>query len=136
MFATGKANGKRKYLVGHLGRILDLYWRKTCPNQKHFYEVIREQTPCRLYFDMEYSKIFNPDITPDISADLLKDFMHELSDELQSLLNEWDELDVDSIVLYPRLLTFFIISSPFGLKTRFDWVANPLLVVPRICQTP
>jgi hypothetical protein len=60
IFATEKAQGKRKYLVGHFGRIQDLYWRKM--NPKHLYEVIQEQTPCRLYFDLEFSKVYNPNV--------------------------------------------------------------------------
>ena len=79
IFATEKAQGKRKYLVGHFGRIADWYWRKA--NPKHLYEVIRENTPCRLYFDLEFSKMHNPGVD---SAQLLEEFRLELQDELQS----------------------------------------------------
>jgi hypothetical protein len=82
VFATEKANGKRKYLVGHFGRIMDMYWRKSYP--KHFYEVIREQTPCRLYFDLEYSRIYNTDIDSDA---LMNDFRAALTEELKSVLD-------------------------------------------------
>ena len=51
MFAVEKSSkGKRKYMVGHLGRFLDYYWRKCDPKHRHYYELIREKTPCRLYF--------------------------------------------------------------------------------------
>lgn len=73
IFATEKAQGKRKYLVGHFGRIADWYWRKSV--SKHLYEVIRQQTPCRLYFDLEFSKKFNQDIDED---KLLDEFREEL----------------------------------------------------------
>jgi hypothetical protein len=76
IFATEKAQGKRKYLVGHFGRIADWYWRKA--NPKHLYEVIRENTPCRLYFDLEYSKAYNADVDED---QLLKEFREELQAE-------------------------------------------------------
>jgi VanZ family protein len=44
------SSGKRKYIVGNLGRFLDHYWRKSDPLNRHYYELIREKTPCRLYF--------------------------------------------------------------------------------------
>lgn len=51
MFAVEKSKtGKRKYMVGALGRFLDYYWRKCDPKHRHYYELIREKTPCRLYF--------------------------------------------------------------------------------------
>ena len=53
MFAVEKSTtGKRRYMVGHLGRFLDYYWRKVDPKHRHYYELIREKTPCRLYFGM------------------------------------------------------------------------------------
>lgn len=77
IFATEKAQGKRKYLVGHFGRIADWYWRKS--NEKHLYEVIRENTPCRLYFDLEYSKKHNPSVD---QKQLLTEFREELKADL------------------------------------------------------
>ena len=95
IFATEKAQGKRKYVVGHFGRIVDWYWRKLDP--KHLYEVINENTPCRLYFDLEYNKAYNPDI--DQNA-LLEDFRHELakeiSDKFQLTLTSESIVDLDS----------------------------------------
>lgn len=53
LFAVEKsATGKRRYMVGALGRFLDYYWRKCDPKHRHYYELIREKTPCRLYFGM------------------------------------------------------------------------------------
>ena len=52
IFAVEKSGtGKRKYIVCNLGRFMDHYWRK-CElfASKHYYELIRENTPCRLYF--------------------------------------------------------------------------------------
>jgi hypothetical protein len=42
--------GKRKYVVCHLGRFMHRYWRDCAPYARHFYELIREDVPCRLYF--------------------------------------------------------------------------------------
>jgi hypothetical protein len=51
IFAVEKSTtGKRYYVVAHLGRFMDHYWRVCDPSSRHYYEVIRENTPCRLYF--------------------------------------------------------------------------------------
>lgn len=47
--------GKRKYVVGSFGRLADLYWRKVSPVSRHYYELIREETSCRLYFGKIFS---------------------------------------------------------------------------------
>lgn len=44
------SSGKRKYIVGNLGRFMNHYWRKSDRLNRHYYELIRENTPCRLYF--------------------------------------------------------------------------------------
>ena len=80
IFATEKGNGKRKYLVGEFGRIADWYWRKTAPASRHLYEVIREGSPCRLYFDLEYSKLYNSSVP---ETKLLRELEDELATELQ-----------------------------------------------------
>jgi hypothetical protein len=69
IFAIEKSQRKCKYLEGHFGRIADWYWHEATP--KHLYEVICESTPCTLSFDLEYSKLYNPDIDP---THLLEDF--------------------------------------------------------------
>ncbi|KAI9028552.1 hypothetical protein DFJ74DRAFT_493814 [Hyaloraphidium curvatum] len=50
--------GKRRYLVCRK----DDFWlayRAMPDGQRHFYEIIREATPCRLYFDCEFSLDIN-----------------------------------------------------------------------------
>jgi hypothetical protein len=97
IFAIEKAaTGKRKYIVGHLGRILDYYWRKCDPKQRHYYELIREDTPCRLYLDLEFSKVFNPDITYDIGDQLLQELTDELIAEFSQVYSI--KLTKDSII--------------------------------------
>ena len=44
------AKGKRKYVVSHLGRFIQHYWKETNPSNRNHYELIREDTPCRLFF--------------------------------------------------------------------------------------
>ena len=82
VFATETSDsGKRKYVVGHLGRFMDRYWRKTDPNHRYYYELIHEKTPCRLYLDLEYSKQSNS-ILPDEVEALLDELLLEISYEL------------------------------------------------------
>ena len=86
IFAVEKsAAGKRRYLVGHLGRFLDLYWRKTDPYQRHYYELIREGTPCRLYLDLEFTRAANPDINDDVAEQLVTELIQELSLSLKQV---------------------------------------------------
>ena len=51
------STGKRKYLVCHLGRFMHHYWKFCEPSAKHYYELIREGTPCRLYFGKKNKSI-------------------------------------------------------------------------------
>lgn len=48
--------GKRRYVVAHAGRFFDHYWRKTIPADRHAYELIRPNAPCRLYLDIECTR--------------------------------------------------------------------------------
>ena len=42
--------GKRRYISSHLGRFMDHYWRECDGYSRHYYELIKQSTPCRLYF--------------------------------------------------------------------------------------
>mmetsp|Transcript_3699 Transcript_3699/g.4361 ORF Transcript_3699/g.4361 Transcript_3699/m.4361 type:complete len:635 (-) Transcript_3699:99-2003(-) len=80
-------SGTRKYVVAHLGRFLQKYWMDCEILNRHYYELIREGTPCRLYFDIEFNKVANPNIDDDANEMLMNEFISELSTELQSLFN-------------------------------------------------
>ena len=83
IFAFEKSGaGKRKYVVGHMGRFLDKYWRKTDPHHRYYYELIREKTPCRLYLDLEFSKESNNNISADDTEGLLEELLAEINLEL------------------------------------------------------
>ena len=82
IFAVETSSGKRKYIVGNLGRFFQHYWRETDPRSRHYYELIPEGTPCRLYFDLEFAKEINH-ITPDETEALMTDFIDELCIEFQ-----------------------------------------------------
>jgi hypothetical protein len=55
IFALEKSGqGKRRYVVAHLGRFVHHYFRQCDASARHYYELIREGTPCRLYFGKTY----------------------------------------------------------------------------------
>eukprot|EP00979_Chaetoceros_neogracilis_P015228 scaffold5530_cov283-Chaetoceros_neogracile.AAC.20 len=75
--------GKRKYISAHLGRFINFYWRECNAQDRHYYELIREKTPCRLYFDIEYNKRANPGIDDETNETLMKEFIEELTIEVK-----------------------------------------------------
>ena len=79
--------GRRKYVVGHFGRLADYYWRKLHASSRHYYELIPEGVPCRLYFDIEFSKKYNKEITEDISETLIFELISELIFEFKGKYN-------------------------------------------------
>ena len=52
--------GKRKFLVAHENAFLHRYIQQGKAKRRHVYEIIREDYPCRLYFDIEFYCEFNP----------------------------------------------------------------------------
>jgi hypothetical protein len=115
IFAVEKSTtGKRYYVVAQLGRFMDHYFRYCDPTSRHYYEVIPENTPCRLYFgeseswihfifytdsdsflsfyfvitlDLEYIKDYNKTLTDEKGEMLLEEFIAELSVEVQQRLS-------------------------------------------------
>lgn len=84
LFAMETAlHGKRRYVSAHLGRFMDHYWRECDVHNRHFYELIRESTPCRLYFDLEFNKQYNPHLTTTITEDLLTELFDEIQHQFQ-----------------------------------------------------
>ena len=100
VWSVEKKGGKRKYLTAHFGRFADLYWRKQEPTCRHYYEVILENTPCRLYMDLEFAKD-DADRT-DNAERLLDELFAELQIEFESvfpqvgLLQRSQVVDLDS----------------------------------------
>jgi hypothetical protein len=68
--------GKRKFLATSLRT----FWKKySCMNvcQRHYYEIIRENWPCRLYFDIEYNKTSNEPLQSTAAQEaLVTSWMH------------------------------------------------------------
>ncbi|KAK6040821.1 hypothetical protein COOONC_21674 [Cooperia oncophora] len=59
----GHSEGERRYVVSTLERFWSWY---SSLHERHLYELIAESTPCRLYFDLEYSKETNRDIDHEV----------------------------------------------------------------------
>jgi hypothetical protein len=57
-FEKGKG-GSRSYLVSSYAGFWEFYSRLG-PKDRHHYELIRENSACRLYFDLEYPTACNP----------------------------------------------------------------------------
>ncbi|KAE9420126.1 hypothetical protein Angca_004898 [Angiostrongylus cantonensis] len=78
------SDGERRYLVSTLERFWS--WYETLKD-RHFYELIIESSPCRLYFDLEYSKATNANIDHEAAYNY---FMNKV----RRLLH--DEFDIDA----------------------------------------
>ena len=119
MFAMETAlHGKRRYISAHLGRFIDHYWRECDVNNRHYYELIREGTPCRLYFDLEFSKQYNPHLTTNVTEDLLTELFDEVQHQFQLFysisLQRSDMVDLDSST-DKKFSRHWIIHLPEGL---------------------
>ena len=53
--------GKRKFLVADIKSFSKKY-SEVEVEKRHLYEIIRENFPCRLYFDLEFSVADNPNL--------------------------------------------------------------------------
>jgi hypothetical protein len=54
-------SGTRKFLISSY----EEFWRrylKVRDGERHYYEIIREGTPCHLYFDIEFCRVANPTV--------------------------------------------------------------------------
>uniref|UniRef100_A0A7E4VBJ6 DNA-directed primase/polymerase protein n=1 Tax=Panagrellus redivivus TaxID=6233 RepID=A0A7E4VBJ6_PANRE len=79
--------GRRKFIVADLTKFWVWYrYQFNCP--RHFYEIIQENYPCRLYFDLEYYKADNPDIE---EGTILSEFF----DLVCTMIREEYGLDID-----------------------------------------
>ncbi len=101
MFAMETSlHGKRRYISAHLGRFIDHYWRECDANNRHYYELIREDTPCRLYFDLEFNKHYNPHLTTATTEELLTELFDEIQHQFQLFysisVQRSDMVDLDS----------------------------------------
>lgn len=62
VFAKEKdLHGKRKFIVSTLPHFWYKCIRECSPEDRNYYEVIPEGAACRLYFDLEFKREFNPE---------------------------------------------------------------------------
>jgi len=92
--------GKRKFICANMGRFMDHYWRNCDVHTRHYYELIKETSPCRLYFDMEFNRPANTSITDLVAEELLDQFFEELRYEFRSVygisISRTQLVDLDS----------------------------------------
>ena len=119
LFAMETAlHGKRRYISAHLGRFMDHYWRECDVHNRHYYELIRESTPCRLYFDLEFNKQYNPHLTTAVTEDLLTELFEEIQHQFQLFysidIQRSDMVDLDSST-DKKFSRHWIVHLPGGL---------------------
>ncbi|KAJ3229941.1 hypothetical protein HDU81_004898 [Chytriomyces hyalinus] len=102
--------GIRRFLIS----TEDGFWTKYCsmaPAERVYYEVIRENMPCKLYFDIEFSIDLNPGLDTDAMMVAFKELvMQELSDAFKLRVDIQHILDLDSTtdIKFSRHLIFNI----------------------------
>ncbi|CEF66632.1 DNA-directed primase/polymerase protein [Strongyloides ratti] len=101
---TSKSSGSRKYIITSLSKFTKWYLN-TKSEIRNFYEIIPLDAPCRLYFDLEYSKEINPEAD---SKELFNNFCLTVKNFLMSEYNI--ELNIDE--------TFLILES--STPTKFS----------------
>jgi hypothetical protein len=115
-----KHNGKRKFLVSSWTFFFQKYFENDDSNSRknynhgHYYEIIRENFPCRAYFDLEFSKLHNSQLDGD---HLTSKWVQIVSDKLKETFNI--EVTADNAVVldsstnekYSKHLTFCILKS-------------------------
>ena len=90
------SSGKRTFISSSINTFFDAYLAVP-PRKRHYYEIIREHSPCRLYFDCEFYKEFNPTVDGDSMMGL---FTRYVATALQSyfgiMVSLENFLDLDS----------------------------------------
>ncbi|CAK5074332.1 unnamed protein product [Meloidogyne enterolobii] len=81
--------GCRKFIATEL-RDFYLWYRECAPEMRHFYELVLEDYPCRLYFDLEFPYDVNKEAC---GPKLTEEFCKVVCRSLHSLLN----IDLDPI---------------------------------------
>eukprot|EP01135_Chromosphaera_perkinsii_P002987 Nk52_evm9s232 gene=Nk52_evmTU9s232 len=119
VFSTEYGNnheGKRRYIVS----TYDDFWlklNKLHPNERTFYELIREGCPCKLYFDLEFKIALNENADGNEMVKVLVDFVcKELMNVFKVSCNRNNVLELDSTTQkkFSRHLVFNIPNIAFA----------------------
>jgi hypothetical protein len=73
----GRAKAVRKYVASSY----DSMWNRTqraLTNNRHYYEIIREGSPCHIYFDLEFGTAENPRADGNMKVDCLLNIIANL----------------------------------------------------------
>lgn len=68
------SSGARHYLLATYGDFWEIYRKR---DRKHFYEVIRENTSCKLYFDLEFIRACNSHVQEDVLIESIYKLVEE-----------------------------------------------------------
>ena len=74
---VGRAAAVRKYVAASYSSM----WERTqssLANNRHFYEIVRESTPCHIYFDLEFATAENRDLDGNPKVDCLLNIVASL----------------------------------------------------------
>ncbi|KAI1700698.1 DNA-directed primase/polymerase protein [Ditylenchus destructor] len=77
----------RKFVAAH-HRSFYLWYRECDESLRHFYEIIQEGRPCRLYFDLEYKKEHNPKVNPER-------MLHQFIDVCVRVIHDMMDFELD-----------------------------------------
>lgn len=88
------STGGRNFLSSHPETVWSFY-KDLEPSSRHYYEVITENQPCKLYFDIEYKKELNKSVNGD---NLLQKFIEILINDLQETFNLKDISKQENII--------------------------------------
>mmetsp|Transcript_39133 Transcript_39133/g.72945 ORF Transcript_39133/g.72945 Transcript_39133/m.72945 type:complete len:481 (+) Transcript_39133:47-1489(+) len=90
--------GKRRFLVDTLVGFVVLHspdaWPTDTSPLGHYYEVILQDRPCWLYFDLEYSIETNPELQPDVAMMAFEDTLSSFCSQVLGMT-----LDTSSILI-------------------------------------
>ncbi len=96
IFCAEKLNGQRRFGVSKLTDFWKAY-TKLAPELRHIYEVIRQNTPCRLYLDLEFHTDVNPGISgTDVVAIVIELAIKTIFRTFNFLCSTEDVLTLDS----------------------------------------
>ena len=89
-------SGKRKFLLSTYEFFYKQY-RKMQPDTRSWYEIIRQNTPCKLYFDIEYNKEINKSLNGNTTIIIFKQFLVKyIYETLQISITMENIIDLDS----------------------------------------
>ena len=113
LWAMEIEGGKRRYVVAHWDRFCKEYEHR----ERYFSELIREGSPVRPYFDLEYAKKEPRDDKPELVDKWIDVFTKALSEEFQCGVQNILQLDATTATKFSRHLIFHLDDGALFLTT-------------------